>query len=287
MAAEAAELISRRHESGRVLPTFGDCREMLAKVEADVAVVGTPDHWHALPTVDACKAGLDVYVQKPISLDVVEGQAMLAAARKYGRTVQVGLQRRSTPHLLEAKKRLIDSGELKTVAYVDSHSYFSYRKSNRTDATPPDRLDWDRYVGPAPELSYHPKIHPRAWRSFTNFGNGQMGDLCVHFLDFTRMLLGLGRPETISATGGRLQQSDENIADIADGVVRLRRDAGRLESTQLGHEPRARLSVGGDALRRPRDIENQCAIVRLHPEGQRPQTGQRQVPRRAVGVPGR
>ena len=102
MMAEAAEMTAARQTSRKKPRTYGDYREMLAGKDLDIVIVGTPDHWHALPTIAALEAGADVDVQKPISMDVAEGQAMVAAARKHNRVVQVGTQRRSTPHLIEA-----------------------------------------------------------------------------------------------------------------------------------------------------------------------------------------
>ena len=107
MADDAADQIAGRQLSGRRPRVYGDYRELLKEKDFDIVLVDTPDHWHALPMIEAVKAGADVYVQKPTGVDVVESQAMLAAARKYGRVVQVGTQRRSTPHLIEAKNRVI------------------------------------------------------------------------------------------------------------------------------------------------------------------------------------
>ncbi len=146
---EAAELVSQRQPSKKRPPTFGDFRQFLKDQSPEVVLVGTPDHWHCLPMVEACKAGADVYVQKPISYDVIEGQAMVAAARKHNRTVQVGLQRRSTPHLLEARDQFIRSGKLGKVAAVDIHSYYGGPRNYPPNAPPPDYLDWEMYVGPA------------------------------------------------------------------------------------------------------------------------------------------
>src|SRR5688500_1793810 len=112
MLAEAAALVAQRQASKKTPRTYGDYREMLKEKDLDIVIVATPDHWHALPMSEAVKAGADVYVQKPISVDIVEGQAMLAAARKYGRVVQVGTQRRSTPHLMEAREQLVRTGRL-------------------------------------------------------------------------------------------------------------------------------------------------------------------------------
>src|SRR5262249_7712741 len=107
MLAQAAELVAERQASKKKPRTYGDYREMLKDKDLDIVLVGTPDHWHALTMIAAVEAGADVYVQKPISVDVVEGQAMVAAARKHKRVVQVGTQRRSTPHLVEARDRVI------------------------------------------------------------------------------------------------------------------------------------------------------------------------------------
>src|SRR5438477_2393730 len=101
MLADAAETVALRQASKKKPRTYGDYREMLKEKDLDAVLIATPDHWHALPMIAACEAGADIYVQKPISVDVVEGQAMVAAARKHNRVVQVGTQRRSTPHLIE------------------------------------------------------------------------------------------------------------------------------------------------------------------------------------------
>src|SRR3954465_10143452 len=107
MLEEAAELVSTRQASKKKPRTFGDYREMLKEKDLDIVLIGTPDHWHALPMIAAAEAGADLYCQKPISVDVREGQAMLAAARKHNRVVQIGTQRRSTPHLVEARDRIV------------------------------------------------------------------------------------------------------------------------------------------------------------------------------------
>ena len=96
---EAADMVGQRQPKSKRPQLYGDYRKLLSEQKPDIVLIGTPDHWHALQTIDAVKAGAHVYVQKPISVDVMEGEAMVAAARKYNRVVQVGTQRRSTPHL--------------------------------------------------------------------------------------------------------------------------------------------------------------------------------------------
>jgi predicted dehydrogenase len=221
MLAAAADLVAQRQPSKKKPPAFGDYRKLLSSAKPEIVLIATPDHWHCLPMVDACKAGADVYVQKPISYDVAEGQAMVAAARKYNRTVQVGLQRRSTPHLLEARDRIIREDKLGKVAQVEIHSYYGATDSFPPPTQPPPSLDWEMYVGPAAWREYSPGIHPRAWRSCREFSNGQTGDLCVHFFDAVRYFLDLGWPRSIAASGGilvRYKHSNANTHDTQTAI---------------------------------------------------------------------
>lgn len=220
-AQNASELVSARQESKKAPPTYGDYRKLLAEQKPDIVLVGTPDHWHCLPMVAAVQSGADVYVQKPISYDVVEGQAMVAAARKHQRTVQVGLQRRSTKHLLEARDKFIRSGKLGKVAFVDIHSYYGGGGDFPPNAAPPANLDWEMYVGPATWRDYNPGIHPRSWRDCQEFSNGQTGDLCVHLFDAVRYHLDLGWPKSISSTGGILMRDKHGSKNLHDTQTAL------------------------------------------------------------------
>jgi predicted dehydrogenase len=216
MLAEAAELTAARQASGKKPATYADYREMLARKDLDIVIIGTPDHWHALPTIAAIEAGADVYVQKPISVDVAEGQAMLAAARKHKRVVQVGTQRRSTPHLIEARDRIVREGRLGKVGLVEIYCYYHLRAAtNPPDTAPPDFLDWDMWTGPAAMRPYNEIVHPRGWRAFTEYGNGILGDTGIHMLDMARWMLDLGWPRRIGSTGGIFvdKVSKANIPD--------------------------------------------------------------------------
>jgi predicted dehydrogenase len=217
----AADLVASRQRSKNKPALYGDYRKLLAEQQPEIVLIGTPDHWHCLPMIDACKAGADVYVQKPISYDVAEGQAMVAAARKYKRTVQVGLERRSTPHILEARDRYIRSGKLGKIAYVDIHSYYGSGPGFPAPSAPPEWLDWEMYVGPATWRDYSQGIHPRRWRDCREFSNGQTGDLCVHLFDVTRMFLDLSWPKSISATGGILMRDPKSNVNVQDTQTAL------------------------------------------------------------------
>ncbi|MEK7407971.1 MAG: Gfo/Idh/MocA family oxidoreductase [Acidobacteriota bacterium] len=216
MLAQAAELVAARQASKRKPRTYADYREMLREKDLDIVLVVTPDHWHALPMIEAVKAGADVWVQKPISVDVVEGQAMLAAARKYRRVVQVGTQRRSTPHLVEARDRFLREGKLGKIGLVEIYCYYHMRpRNNPPDTAPPDYLDWEMWTGPAPMRPYNELAHPGRWRSFMEYGNGIVGDMCIHMFDMVRWMLGLGWPKRVSSSGGILvdKQSKANTTD--------------------------------------------------------------------------
>src|SRR6516162_1513846 len=127
MLSDAADIIASRQKSKKRPRMYRDYREMLREKDLDIVEVATPDHWHALPTIAAIQSGADVYCQKPISVDVVEGQAMLAAARKYNRVVQIGTQRRSTPHLVEARDQIVREGKLGKIGLVEICCYYHMR----------------------------------------------------------------------------------------------------------------------------------------------------------------
>lgn len=216
MLAEAADIVASRQASKKRPRIYSDYREMLREKDLDIVEIATPDHWHALAMIAAVESGADVYCQKPISVDVIEGQAMLAAARKHKRVVQVGTQRRSTPHLAEARDRIVREGKLGNVGLVEIYCYYHMRATtNPPDTNPPDYLDYEMWTGPAPMRPYNSLVHPRSWRAFMEYGNGIMGDMCIHMLDMVRWMLGLGWPSRIASTGGILveKSSKANITD--------------------------------------------------------------------------
>ena len=228
MLAGAAEIVSTRQASKKKPRTYHDYRDMLREKDLDIVLIGTPDHWHALPMIAALEAGADVYVQKPISVDVIEGQAMLAAARKHKRVVQVGTQRRSTPHLIEARDNIVKAGKLGKIGLVEVYSYYGMGSGpDPEDCAPPDYLDWEMWTGPAPMRPYNPMKHPRGWRSWMEYSNGTLGDLCIHMLDTARWMLDLGAPKMVSSSGGRFMSEGRkgNIADTQTAIY----DFGNLQ----------------------------------------------------------
>ena len=217
----AVEVASQRQKSGKKPRGYADFREMLKEKDVDIVLVGTPDHWHALIAIAAMESGADVYCQKPISADVIEGEAMLAAACKLKRVVQIGTQRRSTPHWIEAKKQVVDAGLLGKIGLVEMCCYYPMRMNeNRPPQPVPDFLDYEMWTGPAPLRRYDSLPHGGWWRAFMEYGNGIVGDMCVHMFDGARWMLNLGWPKRVSSTGGIYVQKggESNIADTQTAV---------------------------------------------------------------------
>lgn len=216
---ECADIAAQKQKSHRRPRTYTDYRKLLAEKDIDICLIATPDHWHALTMIAAAKAGCDLYCQKPTGVDIVESQSMLAAARKYNRVVQIGTQRRSTPHLIEARDRFIKSGALGKIAFAEVCCYYHMRNRDTVatapDITPPPHLNYDLWVGPAPFRPYNKIVHPRGWRAYMEYGNGIVGDMCVHMLDMVRWMLDLGWPVSVASTGGILMDkaARANITD--------------------------------------------------------------------------
>jgi len=193
-----------------------DFREILADKSIDVVCISTPDHWHAYMTVEACKAGKDVYVEKPIGVTIDEGQKMVAAARKYKRVVQAGTMQRSAVHFQQAAE-VVKSGELGTISFVRSWNAGLQPQDgigNPANAEPPKELDWDMWLGPAPKREYNPNrfgVDPKAFshfRWFWDYAGGMMTDWGVHWLDIVQMAFNEKMPTACVALGGRFWLKD-------------------------------------------------------------------------------
>ena len=196
---------------------YDDYGKMLAAHTFDIVIVGTPDHWHTLPALAALKAGANVYLEKPVSVDVLEGRALLNTARAARRTVQVGTQRRATRFLREARERVVQAGLLGKVAQVDIYGFFHQRPPGFPPPSPAPSF-WNTYCGPAPVVPFNTAIHPRTWRAFMAFGNGYMGDIGVHMIDSVRFLLDLRWPKTINSWGG-IYVDKQSASDVVDTQI--------------------------------------------------------------------
>jgi predicted dehydrogenase len=212
----ALDIAAQRQKSKKRPRGYHDYRDMLREKDLDIVLVGSPDHWHALHAIAAMEAGADLYCQKPISRAVSEGEAMLDAARKLHRVVQIGTQRKSTPHLIRVKKEIVEAGLLGKIGHVELCCYFHMRANGNPPLEPvPDYFDYDLWTGPAPLRPYDGLPHKRWWRTFREYGNGIVGDMCVHMLDTARWMLQLGWPKRVTSEGGIYVQKGgkSNISD--------------------------------------------------------------------------
>jgi len=188
-----------------------DFRQVLERKDVDAVLVGAPDHWHAIPTVLACAAGKDVYVEKPLAHNIKEGRAMVSAARKYNRIVQTGTQHRSAPHYQEVQ-RIIQSGELGEVRYVRVWNFvnmFPYGIGHVPDSDPPAGLDWDFYLGPAPKVPFNKSRFLRYFRWFWDYAGGWITDFGTHRLDTVQQVMGVEAPLSVNASGNRFTLKDD------------------------------------------------------------------------------
>jgi predicted dehydrogenase len=200
-----------RKETGAEAKPYGDYRDLLAQQKPDICIVGTPDHWHALQTIDAVKAGAHVYVEKPISHTILEGRAMVKAARDTGKTVQVGTHRRVSPHNVSGRD-FIRSGKLGRLGMVRAFVHYGGGPERpRKNLEPPRALDWDLWCGPAPLRPFNGDpdnpwsggIHPRGFRSYLDYANGTLGDWGIHWMDQVLWITGEKWPRKVASYGGR------------------------------------------------------------------------------------
>lgn len=201
-------------ELGNPLPGMtGDYREVLDDGDIDAVVIGTPDHWHCLPTVEACLAGKNVYVEKPLANSVAEINVMLDAARKYKALVQVGQQQRSGAHWLTAID-FVKSGKLGTIRQVKFWGNFNYGAGNIPvpDSGVPEGVDYDRWLGPAPERPFNRNRFHGSWRMFRDYGGGLLTDWGVHLIDMGLWAMDVRTaPKSVQALGGNFASRDRAL----------------------------------------------------------------------------
>jgi predicted dehydrogenase len=217
--AQAREQACRPGGS-RVL-TYHDYRELLANRDIDAVIVATNGHWHALPTIDACRAGKDVYVEKPLATSIAEGRACVRAARRHNRIVQIGTQQRSWEHYQRAVE-IIRSGRLGEVSEVKVWDYENQSPGfgSPRDSAPPPELDWEFWLGPAPRVPYNPNRYTHHYWFF-DYGGAWQLDWAVHHYDIVHWAMGVRCPTTAIASGGKLAFANDNRQwpDTFSGVL--------------------------------------------------------------------
>lgn len=212
--SRAAELTKNK---GKKPEIYGDYRKLLERKDIDAVLIGTPDHWHCLQLVDACAAGKDVYVQKPIANSIAECDMMAKAAKHYNRVVSVGQQQRSAKLWIEMKK-FVDSGQLGHISRVNVWANFRYAAilNPAKDSEVPAHIDFDMWLGPAPERTYNASRHHGSWRMFWDYGGGLLTDWGVHLLDMALWGMNINdMPKRVMATGGNWAYPD-NFAETFD-----------------------------------------------------------------------
>ncbi len=241
---------------------FRDFRDLLEHRPLDAVLIATPDHWHAIQTIAACRAGLDVYVEKPLSLTVAEGRRMVEAARHYERVVQTGSQQRSGPHYREAI-RIVKSGEIGSVHHVEAGFERNSMPGFGTpaDTSPPADFNYDLWLGPAPKRPYNPLRGLYHFRWFWDYSGGQMTNWGAHNIDIARWGLGAEAPVSVSGCGGRYAIRDigetpdvqEVVYELEDSILTwsVRELNGRRGAYLTFHGTKADLELGrrGYAIR--------------------------------------
>jgi predicted dehydrogenase len=202
--------------------TFNDHRQLLDLKDIDAVIVATPDHWHSAITVDACNAGKDVYVEKPMVHYPKDGQAIVKAARANKRIVQVGMQARAIPHFQEARRRYVESGIIGKVGLV--RTWYDANRGYTQVAPPgmerkPEGLDWDRWLGPGPKVAWNPGIYfsPYKW---LHYDGGMIMGIGIHVIDSAHQFMNLTRPLSAVAGGGVYYYDDgRDTPDVINVVL--------------------------------------------------------------------
>ena len=207
--AETREWMTRQNAQPPDLVTR-DFRRVIDRPDIDAVIVGTPDHWHALPTVMACQAGKDVYVEKPLSISIGEGRAMVKAARKHNRVVQMGTQQRSAPHFAEAVE-YVKSGRLGKIRLVRAWAYQGWMGNipKVPDSDPPAGVDYEMWLGPAPKRPFNKNRFHFNFRWYWDYSGGLMTDWGAHMIDIANWAMGIKAPGSALSVGGKFGFPDD------------------------------------------------------------------------------
>jgi len=205
MAGRVAELA----KSNIKVKTYGDYRKLLENKDIDVVIIGTPDHWHCLQMVDACAAGKDVYVEKPIGNSIAECNAMVAAQKRYNKAVQVGQWQRSMPHFVDALE-FLKTGQLGQIRTVKAWAYQGWMKNIvvKPDTPVPAGVNYDMWLGPATKRPFNENRFHFNFRWFWDYAGGLMTDWGVHLIDYALLGMNNPKPKSIYASGGKYAYPD-------------------------------------------------------------------------------
>jgi predicted dehydrogenase len=270
---ERASAIARR--AGHQPKEVRDFRQILADPSIDAVCISTPDHWHPYICVEACKAGKDVYVEKPACVAIGEGAVMVQAARKYNRVVQAGTWQRSGAHFQKAAE-MVRNGELGKISIAHTWIYSNQPQQgigNPPEQNPPAGLDWDLWLGPAPARRFNPNrfgVYPDAYsyfRFFWDYAGGQLTDSGIHMLDIVQMAFGDPMPHGVVALGGKYWlQDDSETPDTMQATFEYPGFLGTWEHRSNNTEQTAARLMGITFHGSRGTLYVDRAVIRLTPE---------------------
>lgn len=196
-------------KNGIQTKTYGDYRKMLENKDLDVIIIGTPDHWHCLQMVEACEAGKDVYVEKPVGNSIDECNAMVAAQKKYNKAVQAGQWQRSMPHFVDALN-FIKTGKLGKIRTVKAWAYQGWMTNIevKPDGPAPAGVNYEMWLGPATKRPFNPNRFHFNFRWFWDYAGGLMTDWGVHLIDYALLGMDAAFPKSAVALGGKYAYPD-------------------------------------------------------------------------------
>lgn len=228
--------------AGAAAKRYRDYRELLDNKDIDAVVIGSPDHWHKQMTVDAVKAGKDVYVEKPISRSIGEGEEMVRAVEASGRVVQTGTQQRSWEHFILGKQ-IVDSGKLGQITFGQAYWYQNYATRKRLPELDEAKLNWKGWLGSAPDQPVKPERY-FLWRWYWDFGGGALTDLMTHWIDVIQWYMGTPAPKT-ALTTGQIYASAWECPDTINCVLEYPKDYTIVYTGTMA----SRIDDGGFELR--------------------------------------
>jgi predicted dehydrogenase len=211
--SQAGQEVQKKY--GKRPAEFKDFRQLLERAEIDAVIIATPDHWHALPAVLACEAGKDIYLEKPIAHDIVEGRAIVNAAKKFNRVIQVGTWQRSVSHFIQAID-FVRSGKMGKITVCRAWTLGGAAVGHEEPTQPPSELDWDFWLGPAPKVPYRRNRCHQNWRWFFDYGAGLTGDWGVHMMDIVLLGMNQWHPLAVASVGGKLVSGPKDDRDTPD-----------------------------------------------------------------------
>jgi len=206
--------------------------EALSRRDIDAALIASPDHLHSTQTLAALQAGKHIYLEKPATHNFDEGAKLIAAVKQSGKVCQTGTQQRSGAHYRRAKGEIFEKGKLGKVIFARAVWHdFPWQRRKIEPQPKPDGLDWDRFLGPAPKVSYE-WIRYDSWRYFPDYGGGLLADILTHLADVAQWMMDESRPLNAVATGGIYQMQDGRVnPDTVNAILQY---AGAGQARQNG-----------------------------------------------------